>query len=71
MAPLLNSSKYADPLTPRKGLAVIGMPVPLSRSKAICAKELIGSKNPIKRESARIFFMPQSKKKDRINPVFY
>jgi hypothetical protein len=51
-------------------LAVIGIPVPLSRSKAICAKELIGSKNPRKRESAIIFFMDQSKKKDRINPVF-
>jgi hypothetical protein len=46
------------------------MPVPLSRSKAICAKELIGSKNPRNRESARIFFMVEGKKKDRINRSF-
>jgi len=52
-------------------LAVIGMPVPLSRSKAICAKELIGSKNPRNRESARNFFMRKGKKKDRIYPVFF
>jgi len=46
------------------------MPVPLSRSKVICAKELIGSKDPRNRESARIVFMLESKKKDRINPAF-
>jgi len=68
--PFLNSSKYAEPLTPRKGLAVIGMPVPLSRSRVICAKEPIGSKDPRNRESARIFFMLESKKKGRINPAF-